>query len=72
MYNRETDYRNKHKKYKNSVELKLIKNAMKNPSNYRDRINKISKGCKYSFKKSNKVTIKQICMFIAITNAALQ
>lgn len=71
MYNRETDYRNKKNlelyfdfyKWKPKLLVKFFKkHTTKYPSNYWNRIDKINKGCKYSFEKSNfnivKVTIK--------------
>lgn len=70
MYNRETDYRNEKNlelyfdfyKWKPKFLVKCFKkHTTKYPSNYRDRINKINKGCEYSFEKSSfnivKVTI---------------
>ena len=71
LYNRETDYRNEKNlelyfdfyKWKPKLLVKFFKkHTTKYPSNYWDRIDKINKGCKYSFEKSNfnivKVTIK--------------
>lgn len=74
MYDREDDYRRKHKRCNNSLELhfdfykwkpnKLIKFLAKHfkeyPKIYWKRIDRINEGCEYSFEKSNFNIVKVI------------